>query len=183
MNKHKPEETELGEAHELLIELMSVPSWQREKKVREKRFRRLDLAELLLLQSESVQIPCPKMARELARAAQLVAAQPYAVPTEARQDSLLARSLCLQAEACRLLGNVARAEERLEEAFFYLKGDPLSLERALYCRLLGSLREEQGRIDEAVALFWRAMQIVQSKRKDDQGLPSGPTPVPDLSRR
>ncbi|HWM91817.1 MAG TPA: hypothetical protein VN493_13715 [Thermoanaerobaculia bacterium] len=165
MNKHNADELELGEAHELLIELMSLPSWLREKKVRERRFRRLDLAELLLVQSESVQASCPKMSRELARAAQLVAAQPYAVPTAARLDSILARSLCLQGNACRLLRDLAGAEERFEEVVLYLTGETLSVERAMYCRLLSSLREEQGRLDESMALLWRAVEILRTVKR------------------
>lgn len=155
---------------QLLRELMAVALPRRGTAARWERFRDLDLAELLLEESELARELSPARSQELAWTAQLVADQPYPVSQLARVDRILARSHCLQGDAFRRLGDRHGAEARFQAAGHYLTGPPLSLERGLYCDLLAGLREEQGRLDEASALLWRAVAVYRAGRRfEEQG--------------
>src|SRR5829696_6074056 len=159
-----------AEPRQLLRELMAVALPRRGTAARWERFRSLELAELLLDESERDQDASPAKARELAWAAQLVAEQPYPAPVTARVHGLLARSRCLQGNALRQLGERAAAEAQFAAAVLYLTGPPKSVERAVYCEMLASLREAQGRFDEATALLWRAVAIHRAMRRfEEQG--------------
>jgi tetratricopeptide (TPR) repeat protein len=166
------EETTGGSAEpgQLLRELMGVALARRGTAARWERFRSLELAELLLEESELMQDTSPAQSQELAWTAQLVADQPYPVTRLARVDRILARSHCLQGDACRRLGDRHGAEAQLQAAVHYLTGPPLSLERGFYCDTLASLRDEQGRLDEASALLWRAVAVYRAERRfEEQG--------------
>ena len=159
-----------AEPRQLLREILSVAASRRETAARWERFRRLELAELLLEESERDQDAFPARSRELAWTAQLVAEQTYPAPSMARVHGLLARSRCLQGNALRLLGERPAAEMQFQAASHYLTGPPASAERAGYCAKLASLREAQGRFDEAAALLWRAVAIHRSARRfEEQG--------------
>ncbi len=159
-----------AEPRQLLSEILSIAASRRETAARWERFRRLELAELLLEESERDQDASPARARELAWTAQLVAEQPYPAPATARVHGLLARSRCLQGNALRLLGERGAAEVQFQVAVHYLTGPPSCAERACYCEMLASLREAQGRFDETAALLWRAVAIHRAMRKfEEQG--------------
>lgn len=159
-----------AEPRQLLREILSVAVSRRETAARWERFRSLELAELLLEESERGQDASPARARELAWTAQLVTEQPYLAPDAARVHGLLARSRCLQGNALRLLGERAAAEAQFAAAVHYLTGPPSCAERAGYCEMLASLREAQGRFDEAAALLWRAVAIHRAMRRfEEQG--------------
>lgn len=155
----------------LVKELMSIPGYRRKALAREERFRSLDLAELLLAESERLQASDFALALDLALSAQLVADQPYPGTTVARVDRILARSLCLQGNARRLQGDRSGAEGCFGAAVQFLTGPPDSLERAFYCQTLAGLREEQGHLDETAALLWRAVRIFRAARAvEEQGV-------------
>src|SRR5687767_4137382 len=95
----REEETTAGggtEPRQLLREILSVAASRRETAARWERFRSLELAELLLVESERDQDAFPARSRDLAWTAQLVAEQRYPVPAMARVHGLLVRSRCLQ---------------------------------------------------------------------------------------
>lgn len=169
----KEEETATNggaEPRQLLREILSVAASRRETAARWERFRSLELAELLLEESERDEDAFPARSRELAWTAQLVAEQPYPAPAKARVHGLLVRSRCLQGNALRLLGERAAAEVQFQAAVHYLTGPPIAAERAWYCAKLASLRESQGRFDEAAALLSRAVAMHRSARRfEEQG--------------
>lgn len=158
MHEENEEKSPHGSAdpRQLLREILSVAVSRRETAACWERFRSLDLAELLLGESERDRDASPARSRELAWTAQLVAEQAYPAAETARVHSMLARSRCLQGRACRLLGERVSAEVQFQFAVHYLTGPPDSSERAFYCETLADLREAQGRLDEAAALLWRA---------------------------
>jgi len=154
----------------LLREMLAVAVSRRETAARWERFRSLDLAELLLEESERDQDAAPAKSRELAWTAQLVAEQTWPAAVTARVHGLLARSRCLQGNALRLLGERGAAEVQFQAAVQYLTGSPSCAVRACYCVKLASLREAQGRFDEATALLWRAVALHRSARRfEEQG--------------
>jgi tetratricopeptide (TPR) repeat protein len=158
------------EPRQLLGEILAVAASRRETAARWERFRSLELAELLLEESERAENASPARSRELAWTAQLVAEQRYPASATARVHGLLARSRCLQGNALRLLGERIAAEVQFQFAVHYLTGPPSSPERACYCEKLASLREMQGRFDEAAALLWRAVAIHRAARRfEEQG--------------
>lgn len=159
-----------AEPRQLLQEILSVLPSRRQTAARWERFRSLELAELLLGESERDQDAAPERSRELAWTAQLVAEQTYPAAVTSQVHSLLARSRCLQGNAFRLLGERLLAEVHFQAAVHYLTGPPISVERAFYCERLASLREAQGRFDEAAALLWRAVGIYRAARRfESQG--------------
>lgn len=167
MHEAKEEKTPRGSAdpRQLLREILSVAVSRRETAACWERFRSLDLAELLLRQSEREQDASPARSRELAWTARLVAEQAWPATETARVHSMLARSHCLQGQACRLLGERVSAEVQFQLAVHYLTGPPDSSERAFYCEKLAGLREAQGRLDEAAALLWRAAGMHRAARR------------------
>lgn len=159
-----------AEPRQLLREILLVAASRRETAARWERFRSLELAELLLAESERDRDAFPARSRELAWTAQLVAEQPYPASATAQVHGLLARARCLQGHALRLLGERVPAEAQFAAAVQYLTGPPSSAERAGYCEMLASLREAQGRFDEAAALLWRAVAIHRAMRRfEEQG--------------
>jgi tetratricopeptide (TPR) repeat protein len=177
MHEENEEKTLRGSAErgsadprQLLKEILSVAASRRETAARWERFRSLDLAEVLLEESERDQDASPARSRELAWTAQLVAEQAWPAADTARVHTMLARSRCLQGNALRLLGERVAAEVQFQVAVHYLTGPPTSAERACYCEKLASLREAQGRFDEAAALLWRAVAIHRAARRfEEQG--------------
>lgn len=166
----RPQEAE-AVIRRLLKELMSIPGYRRKAAAREERFRNLELAELLLAESERFQDSNFALSQDLAFSAQLVADQPYPESAVTRVDRILARSLCLQGNARRLRGERGGAEECFQAAAHYLTGPPNCVERAFYCQTLANLREEQGRLDETAALLWRAVEIFRAARVfEEQGV-------------
>lgn len=153
-----------GELRQLMNELLATQGHRRRDAVRQERFRNLLLAELLVAESERFEEACPDKARELAELARLVSDQPYPGSLLARVDNILARSHCLQGNACRLSGDRDGAEQQFRQAVSALTGPPNSIERAFYCQRLAYLREEQGKLDEATALLWRAAGIFREGR-------------------
>jgi tetratricopeptide (TPR) repeat protein len=153
---------------QLLKEMLSVAPARRPTAACWERFRSLELAELLLRESERDQDALPDRSGELAWTAQLVAEQAYPAPETARVHGLLARSRCLQGHALRLVGRRGAAEEQFQAAVHFLTGPPMAAERAFYCEKLASLREAQGRLDEAAALLWRAEGIHRAARRTMQ---------------
>ncbi|HXO19607.1 MAG TPA: hypothetical protein VOA87_06735 [Thermoanaerobaculia bacterium] len=77
-------------------------------------------------------------------------------------EAFLAEALCQVAEACRLRGDLAQAEEELGRATEHLIGATDSTERADLSRFLARLRRDQRRWDEALALFGRASDLLSS---------------------
>jgi len=154
-----------AEPRQLMREILAVLPARRPTAASWERFRNLELAELLLSESERDQDAAPEKARDLAWTAQLVAEQGYPPAEIPRVHAALARARCLQGNALRLLGERVLAEVHFQAAVHFLTGAPISLERAFYCERLASLREAQGRFDEAAALLWRAVGIYRSARR------------------
>ncbi|HEX7185168.1 MAG TPA: hypothetical protein VF756_25305 [Thermoanaerobaculia bacterium] len=146
------------EAHLLFQELMSLAA-DRRQAARESRFGNLDLADLLVRESRCAQPEQPRQSEELAELALAVADRVSPGAAEGRVNDLKALSLCLVANARRLRGDWAGAEEVLRAAGRVLTAPPDSYERAFYCQTLAWLREEQGCVQEAVSLLWRAARV------------------------
>jgi tetratricopeptide (TPR) repeat protein len=152
-----------AEARQLYRELLALESHQRNEALREKRFRSLDLAELLLATSEEAQPEEPRRSEELATLAWHIADKAFEGELVARADDAMARARCLTGNARRLLGDPEGAERQLRAAVSMLTGAPNSRERGFFCQMLALLREDQKRPDEATALLWRAVGIFKER--------------------
>lgn len=152
-----------AEARQLYRELLALEPHQRNEALRERRFRSLDLAELLLAGSEQAQPEEPRRSEELATLAWHIADQAFQGELVARADDAMARARCLMANARRLLGDPEGAERQFRAAVSMLTGAPNSRERGFFCQMLALLREDQKRPDEATALLWRAVGIFRER--------------------
>lgn len=160
------EEAAVGEAQvagaelrQRMNELLAVPTHLREEKVREEPFRSLDLAELLVAESERFEEASPTRAEDLAELARRIADQPYPEDLLPQADRILIRSQALQANARRLTRDLQGAEVFFEKAMAGLAGRPGPGERGFYCQRLAYLREEQGHREEAGALLLYAVDL------------------------
>jgi tetratricopeptide (TPR) repeat protein len=156
-----------AEARQLYRELLALEPSQRKEAMRERRFRSLDLAELLLATSEEAQPEEPRRSEELASLAWQIANQAFEGELVAPADDARAQARCLMANARRLLGDPEGAERQLRAAVSMLTGAPNSRERAFFCQMLALLREDQKRPDEATALLWRAVGIYRERGETD----------------
>ena len=152
-----------AEARQLYRELLALEPQERSQVLREKRFRSLDLAELLLATSEQAQPEEPRRSEELASLACRIACQAFEGELASRADDATARGRCLMANARRLLGDPEGAERQFRAAVSMLTGAPDSRERAFFCQMLALLREDQECPDEATALLWRAVGIFRQR--------------------
>lgn len=152
-----------AEARQLYRELLALEPRERNEALREKRFRSLDLAELLLAASEEAQPEEPRRSEELASLACRITYQAFEGELAARADDATARARCLMANARRLLGDPEGAERQFRAAVSMLTGAPDSRERGFFCQMLALLREDQECPDEAAALLWRAVRIFRQR--------------------
>jgi hypothetical protein len=152
-----------AEARQLYRELLALEPRERKEALREKRFRSLDLAELLLAASEEAQLEEPRRSEELASLACRITCQAFEGELAARADDAAARGRCLMANSRRLLGDPEGAERQFRAAVSMLTGAPDSRERAFFCQMLALLREDQECPDEATALLWRAVGIFRQR--------------------
>ena len=155
-----------GEAGKLLRELIRLPQSALAEAMRDPRFHRADLVDLLLSCGETALNRDPGRAVELARLAQRVASA--AEPGEAGSRARLVRGYCLEANGRRLTGVFDSAERALDDATLFLPGG--SPERGPYCLALGLLRWEQGKTDEAAALLRHAARAFgDDGRRTEEG--------------
>ncbi|MEA2563654.1 MAG: hypothetical protein QOH06_5158 [Acidobacteriota bacterium] len=150
------------EVRQLMNELLGTEDSERLELVQEERFRSLDLAELLIAESERFEEVSPTKAEELAELAEWIVDQPEPGHPVPHAGLILARSYSLQANARRLSGDHLGAEARFERAASALI--PGSEERGFYSQRLACLREEQGRLDEAADLLWHAVDVFRGRR-------------------
>ena len=156
-------ETKGLEVRQRMNELLSVSPRLRQEAARKERFRSLDLAELLVEESERFEEVSPGKAEELADTARLIADQPYPAEMLPRADRILLRACSLQANTRRLSRDLHGAEVFFEKAMSVLAGPAGVAERAFYCQRLAGLREEQGRLEEAAALLGRALELFREE--------------------
>jgi tetratricopeptide (TPR) repeat protein len=148
-----------AEARRLMDRLLGSAADQRHVLAGTPEFRSLKLAEVLLLESWSLQPAEPALSEEMARLAFFVAAQPYEAALAGRVNDVKARSSVLVGNARRLAGDRLGAEECFRRAVACLTCPPDAMERAFYCQMLAALRRDQGRDDEAASLLWRAALV------------------------
>lgn len=155
-----------GEARKLLRELIRLPQSALPEAMKDPRFHRADLVDLLLSCGETMLNRDPGRTVELARLAQRVAIA--AEPGKAGSRARLIRGYCLEANGRRLTGEFDSAERALDDASLFLPGG--SPERGPYCRALGLLRWEQGKVDEAAALLRHAARAYgEAGNRPEQG--------------
>lgn len=147
----------------LFEELMQHPPARRLSRIRTRRFRSLDLLELLLETSHARQLGDPVQADELARLGAHLAAMFGAENGEAA--AALPRAYSLGANARRLRSDPLGAEALLARAAPFLA---CPMERAFYCRTAALLRWEQGRTDEAAALLQHSTRLYASQGLDQE---------------
>jgi tetratricopeptide (TPR) repeat protein len=141
-------------AQRLLAELLELPAEERLRGVRERRFHRPALLDLLLEVSHAA------LPFDLVRAVEMTALAVQVASRLPRQggpeeNAGLCRAFCLAGTARRLVGDVAMADAVFQQA------GPLAVtvtERGLFCRALALLRWDQGRMEEALALLQQAEQ-------------------------
>lgn len=156
-----------GETGKLLRELIGLPSSALPEAMKDPRFLRADLVDLLLSCGETMLNRDPGRTVELARLAQRVAIA--AEPGEAGSRARLVRGYCLEANGRRLTGVFDSAERALDDASLFLPGG--SPERGPYCLALGLLRWEQGKADEAAALLRHAARAFgDAGRRTEEGM-------------
>ncbi|HEX7184568.1 MAG TPA: hypothetical protein VF756_22265 [Thermoanaerobaculia bacterium] len=154
-----------AEAAVLLERLMETPVGRRHRLLDKPELQRFDLVELLLEESHRLQLPDPGRAEELAALAAILSERVRNPVEPAR--SAHARALCLEGNACRLQGELERADSPLSYAHFFVE---TVADRAVYSRTVGLLRWEQGRLDEALALLRHAGRLFA---EDQLGLEHG----------
>ena len=144
------------EAEGLLGELVRLPQEGQKALLKRKRFRNLDLLDLLVEHSHSLQLASPAKAQSLAELASRLAA----ILGEREPDAaaLLPRAFCLGANALRLQQDLLGAEAQLAKAAPFLA---CAGERAFYCRTAALVRWEEGRTEEAMALLEHALRAYQ----------------------
>jgi tetratricopeptide (TPR) repeat protein len=155
----KEMEERTAEAQRLMDRLLGSPAAERHALAGTADFRNLKLADLLLLESGSLQPAEPALSEERARLAFCIAAQPFERELAGRVDEVKARASVLIAGARRLAGDRVEAEDGFRRAAAYLTCPPDAAERAFYCQHLALLRRDQGREDEASGLLWRAALV------------------------
>jgi tetratricopeptide (TPR) repeat protein len=144
------------DAEGLLGELLSLPLKARANLVTRKRFRSVDLLDLLVELSHSSQPANPAQAQGLAEMASRLAAVLGDEDPEAA--ALVPRAFCLDANALRLQHDLSGAEARLAKAAPFLACVD---ERAFYSRTAALVRWEEGRTEEAMALLGHALRLYQ----------------------
>lgn len=142
----------------LYRELMQAAPHRQLRKVRETRFRSLDLLDRLLEESHDLQLSQPAQAVQHARLAIVLGTAFKENKVEA--VSALPRAFCLGANALRLDSWLAAADEMLTQGSLFLAD---RLERAFYSRTLAVLRWEQARTDEAQALLRHALRLYEQE--------------------
>ncbi|MFL6261773.1 MAG: hypothetical protein ACJ76Y_18905 [Thermoanaerobaculia bacterium] len=142
------------EAERLFAELARAGPDEQRRWLGEERFRNVDLLDLLLEEGHAGQLADPARAERLSLLAARLAASLAADEPEA--SVALARAYCLGANARRLGGDPAGADELLARAVLFLE---LASERAFYSRIAALVRWEQGRLDEADALLEYAERL------------------------
>ncbi|MFL6197828.1 MAG: hypothetical protein ACJ76J_01510 [Thermoanaerobaculia bacterium] len=156
------------ETEALLTELLAIPAKEREQAIlQDRRFHRLDLLDLVLEEGEAKQGRGPGQSTNLAALAVWLGG---VVEPDARGlRPRLVRGFCLDATARRLAGKLGAADDALDNASFFLTGEPEDL--GLYCRALGLLRWEQGRLHHAAALLRHGAQAWgEVRRRKEQGV-------------
>ncbi|HVG07694.1 MAG TPA: hypothetical protein VNM67_08310, partial [Thermoanaerobaculia bacterium] len=158
----------LEEAERLVAELLATPAKEREHLVlQDRRFHRLDLLDLILEMGEAAQ------ARDLPKTTNLAALAVW-VGSLVKPDAKglrprLLRAFCLDATSRRLAGKLPAADDALDNASWFLTGEPEDL--GVYCRTLALLRWEQGRLHDAAALLRHGAQAYgEIKSRKEQGV-------------
>lgn len=158
-------ERDRSRGKELLEELLDIPEpAQRVARVRRnRRFRSWALCELLFAQSQRVAFVDPVAAESLAELAIETSwsMDDGSYSREAVSD-LLARSWAYLANARRMGSDLAKAEETILMAYFFVEqgtGDPLV--HAEILSLEASLRQDQRLMEEALELLERVVSIYE----------------------
>jgi tetratricopeptide (TPR) repeat protein len=153
-----PVEAEIREARSRADELLRLVPDQRAEWLRFEagRFSALLLAEVLIEESRRRTPAYPRDGYTLASLARLVL---HHAPSSLRATALYARALAYMANAVRVIGDLPRADQIMEDARFLLRcqGGGDRLVRAELDGLEGSLRNDQERSEEAVPLLLRAL--------------------------
>lgn len=156
------EEERRAAVEELRHDLMGLSAAERRRL--DRRFHSEDLIDLLLKDSQAVQIRDPEDAAHLAGLALLVAEE---MRDKKRLGSdAVVRAGRMQANARRLLGELGEAEHGFAKARFHLDDD--SPERPFFCRSLALLRCEQQWIDEAIALLHHAASLFDDRQAEEE---------------
>lgn len=138
------------EAEPLLAELLQLRPKPRERAVREPRFHKRALLELILAKSEEMQAANPRQAVDLAWLA-------VALANAGPSCSHLWWAYSLAGNASRLRGEMAEAERCFDSAAFYRP--VASHERGLLCRFLALLRWDRGLLCDTAALLRHASEL------------------------
>jgi tetratricopeptide (TPR) repeat protein len=138
-------------------ELLQIPDKPRLQAVRQARFHSMDLLDHLLEESHASQLTEAAKGAELAALAFELA---DAMEDKEGASAALPRSLLLEANALRLLGDRSGAEVRLGQAAAFLSD---RMDRAFYCRVVGLVRWEDGRTDEGAAVLGHAVKLYQAE--------------------
>jgi hypothetical protein len=147
------------EAERLAKSLLSQPRRSRLRMLKNPAYQSADLLEFLLEESHSLQLIDPPQAMDLAILAYRLALRLNYEESEAA----LARAVCLEVNARRLLGSDHRQEAALSRAARHLRDVS---ERAFFCRTAALVRWEQARTDEASALLQQAALLYKLDEND-----------------
>jgi tetratricopeptide (TPR) repeat protein len=148
-----------AKAEEFFAALFDLTPEAQKRGLRGVRFRPDALLELILEKSRSALLCDPERAASLAILAGGLLAKLHAAGGGTLTEVFLSRLGWLTANAHRLRGDFAGAEEALRAAVFSLPADLRTCDHAYFLRSLVLLRWEQGRVGEAVALLNRAVMI------------------------
>lgn len=156
------------ECRGLLAELLWLGAEERERAVLgDRRFQGPDLLDLVLDEGEA------DLGRNAGRAAALAALAVClgsVLPSDGRGlRPRLVRGFCLDATAQRLAGKLGAADDALDNASYFVTGEPEDV--GLYCRSLALLRWEQGRLQDAAALLRHGAHAWgEARRRREQGV-------------
>lgn len=167
-SRPRSETAELAAAEPLLAELLAQPEGQRALLVRNcERFHRLALVELVLEQGRQLCYDDPRAGGRLIE---------LGISTIDRLDrdyhgrrlldDLRARGWGFRANAHRIVGDLADAEEGFRRAVELLDGSPSRIEHAALNQFRASMLKRQSRGREAMALLAEAAEIFEAEGEE-----------------
>lgn len=159
---------ELAAAEALLAELLAQPEGQRPLVVRNcERFHSLALVELVL---EEGRLACYDDAHRGGRLIELGISMVDLLDRDYHGrrllDDLRARGWAFRANAHRIVGDLAAAEQGFRRAGGLLEASACRIEHAGLLQLHASLLKAQNRGEEAVALLYRAADIFEAEGEE-----------------